>query len=196
MPDKLIIDGGILAGGLATRMNGLDKGLQLFQGRMLVQWVFDTINPFVSQTLINCNRHIDTYQKISPYICSDSISGFQGPLAGIHSILESSDADYFLISPCDTPRLKPGFVTKMLETLRSNIASNTQAHPLLAVNTPHKQQPLHLCIAATYKHSLADYLHRGGHRVMQWMQENNAQWVDFSDHPEQFQNFNYLEDLK
>ena len=57
----------ILAGGLATRMNGVDKGLLLFHKKPLVQHVINRLTPQVDEIIINSNRSaesIDTIETI------------------------------------------------------------------------------------------------------------------------------------
>lgn len=195
MSHPLIIDGGIISGGLANRMNGADKGLQLFNNKPMAQWVFNALSPVVRKVIINCNRNESSYKEISPHITSDSISGFPGPLAGLISIMEFSDADYFLISPCDTPLLSEKFVKRLLTTLHRKIEDNPNIQALLAVQTTDKKQPLHLCISKYYQDSLRKFVDSGNSKVMLWMSENNAQWVDFSDEAEMFKNFNTLEEV-
>lgn len=195
MQTPLVIDGGILAGGLATRMQGQDKGLQLYQNKRLVEWVYQSLAPHVRKVIINCNRNHDVYGELSPFICSDSIKGFPGPLAGLISLMENSDADYFLVSPCDTPKLTQQYAQKMLAFLKQQLSLD-QKHPqLFAVTTDTGQHPLHLCISRFYQPSLENYLAKGEHRVMKWMSDNKARWVDFSAHSCQFQNYNSLDDL-
>ena len=52
-----MISGVILAGGLGRRMGGVDKGLQAFDGKPLVQWVIERFAPQVDELLINANRN-------------------------------------------------------------------------------------------------------------------------------------------
>lgn len=195
MSEPFIIDGGILAGGLASRMQGKDKGLQLFKHQPMAQWVFQAISPYVRNVVINCNRNHSEYSKISKTLCSDTIADFPGPLAGIVSIIQASNADYFIISPCDTPLLSSEFASTMIRTLNEKRAHNTNHSVLFAVSTEAKQQPLHLCLSRHHIDSLKRYLASGEHRVMKWMKENNAQWLDFSACAETFKNFNTLDEV-
>lgn len=191
-----IIDGGILAGGLARRMNGLDKGLQLFQDKSMAYWVAKALAPQVRNVVINCNRHLSEYKKISPFIVTDTLAGYPGPLAGILSLLEFSDADYLLISPCDTPLLDSGFSTLMLDHLSQALMANSNKPPLFAAKVGEKYQPLHLCIAKEYKTSISNFLKSGNQRVMQWMEENEVHWLEFPDNDPSFKNMNTLDDIQ
>ena len=147
MSNPLIIDGGILAGGLSRRMQGEDKGLQLFKDKPMASWVYQALSPHVRKVIINCNRNQSDYSKITTELSRDTISGFPGPLAGIISIMEASDADYFLISPCDTPLLNQEFSKKMLGFLNTQLSQDNNKPLLFAVMAGEKQQHLHMCIA-------------------------------------------------
>lgn len=190
-----IIDGGILAGGLARRMNGLDKGLQLFQDQAMAYWVAKALAPQVRNVVINCNRHLSDYKKISPFVVPDTLADYPGPLAGILSLLEFSDADYLLISPCDTPLLDSGFAKLMRSHLSHALMANSNTPPLFAAKVGDKYQPLHLCIAKEYKTSIANFLNSGNQRVMQWMEENKVHWLEFPKSDPSFKNINTLDDI-
>ena len=195
MPYPLIIDGGILAGGLSRRMQGKDKGLQIFKNKPMASWIYQAIFPHVRKVIINCNRNLPEYSKISADLTSDTINGFAGPLAGILSIMEASNADYFLISPCDTPLLSEDFSKKMLGFLSSEHSQDYTKPLLFSVIAGEKQQPLHLCISKEYKNSLKCYLENGERRVLKWMNDNKASWLNFNDQAESFKNFNTLEEV-
>jgi len=198
---KFKIDGGILAGGLSSRMDGKDKGLQTFNNQAMTLWVYQAISPFVDTVYINCNRNHTRYQEISPHTCSDTIAGFQGPLAGIVSLMSASDADYLLISPCDTPLLNQAFGKKMLAVLNDKLADDPHQTILIAAKDENRSHPLHLCISIKLKHKLEQAIENGEHRVMQWVRNNDVHWVDFSkdaspDNTDYFVNFNTLDALE
>jgi len=198
---KFKIDGGILAGGLSSRMDGKDKGLQLYKGQAMAKWVYQALAPYVDSIYINCNRNQTIYQEISPLTCSDTISGFQGPLAGLLSLMSASDADYLLISPCDTPMLSESFGKKMLEALHKKLKDDPNQAILIASKDEKRDHPLHLCISKHFKSSLEQAIANDEHRVMEWVQNNGAHWIDFSEGPSSedlacFVNFNTLKALK
>jgi len=198
---KFKIDGGILAGGLSSRMDGKDKGLQTFNNQAMALWVHQAISPFVDTVYINCNRNHTSYQEISPHTCSDTIAGFQGPLAGLVSLMSASKADYLLVSPCDTPMLSPAFGEKMLAVLKAKLAHDPHQTILIASKDENRNHPLHLCISTRLKNNLEKAIENGEHRVMQWVRNNDVHWVDFSkdastENTDCFVNFNTLEALE
>lgn len=192
---NLKIDGGILAGGLATRMGGKDKGLQLYKRKPMALSVYDALQPFVTKVIINCNRNNDEYASISPNLCSDKIEGFQGPLAGLHSLMQASDADYLLVSPCDTPCLGNKFGQIMLDELYRR-KDQFPDKPLIIAAKDERPHPLHLCISTKLVSKLEHALLNKQHRVMRWMNDNDAIWLDFSESSQIFANFNSLDELE
>ena len=79
---------GILAGGKATRMNNQDKGLVLVNGTPLIENLLEKIAAKTSNIIINANRNIDKYKSYNYPVIKDSLDDFQGPLAGIYSLLK------------------------------------------------------------------------------------------------------------
>lgn len=193
----ITIDGGILAGGLSTRMLGEDKGLQRLNGQTMASAVYQALVPHVNTLYINCNQNQEAYQSISPNICADTIAGFQGPLAGIVSLMSESTADYLLISPCDTPHISNLFGHRMLEALENALTTHTKNDtPLLfAAKDANRNHPLHMLVSRQFLPELELAVSQGLRRVMQWVNRNHVQWVDFSDHSSKFSNFNSPEAL-
>ena len=73
-PDRMPITGVVLAGGKGRRMGGVDKGLQLFRGRTLIDLVLERIGPQVTEILINANQNRERYEA---YGCTVSAILFQ-----------------------------------------------------------------------------------------------------------------------
>lgn len=87
----------ILAGGQAKRMAGLDKGLQLLQGKPLYQHCLQRLTNQVSSISINANRHQAIYQQSGVEVFGDELEDFQGPLSGILTALERANTDFVLL---------------------------------------------------------------------------------------------------
>ena len=95
----------ILAGGRATRMDGADKGLVLFQQKPLIAHVIDRLAPQVDEVLINANRETEAYGRLGYPVLQDEVTGFAGPLAGMQLGLKHAKSEYVLTVPCDSPLL-------------------------------------------------------------------------------------------
>jgi molybdenum cofactor guanylyltransferase len=169
----------ILAGGLGRRMGGVDKGLQLIHGKPMVQQVLDRLQPQVGKVLINANRHLDEYKGFGVPICSDSISGYAGPLAGIHAALLQTNTAYLVTVPCDSPLLPNDLVSRL-----SVAASEHQADAAVVVTDNEEQRqrhPVFLLLKSDLRSSLERYLNNGGRKVDDWLASLNCVDVPFDD---------------
>lgn len=182
------IIGVVLAGGRATRMGGKDKGLQLLNGKPLWQHVADTLAGQVTAMAISANRHIDTYRQSGYAVYQDSLENYPGPLAGMLSVMQQSQGEWFIFCPCDTPFI-PSCLVERLFLLRGTasvvwVHDGERDHPAVAL--------MHRSLAP----ALLAYLAAGERRVMVFMRESGGHSVDFSDVKSAFVNVNTSEDLQ
>ncbi|MGA7982585.1 MAG: molybdenum cofactor guanylyltransferase MobA, partial [Chromatiaceae bacterium] len=112
IPSRETVTGVILAGGMARRMGGQDKGLVHFSGRPLIEWVIEALRPQVRALLINANRHREIYAAYGCPVVADDIDGFQGPLAGFASAMAAAATPWIVTAPCDGPFLARDLVER------------------------------------------------------------------------------------
>lgn len=184
-----MITGVILAGGLGTRMGGVDKGLQLYDGKALVWHVAKRLAPQVDHLLINANRSEAEYAAFGYPVLADQITGFAGPLAGLHAALTAAKTPLVLTAPCDSPGLPLDLVCRLHGALRS-----TQANLTIA-RAGGRLHPVFCLCRRSLLGQLEVYLEGGGRKVAAWCAEMGAIEVDFSEQSEAFGNFNTLDDL-
>lgn len=179
----------ILAGGRATRMNGVDKGLVLFQQKPLVQHVIARLTPQVDEILLNANREMADYEVFGLPVLRDGNDEFIGPLAGFSLGLQHTKYEYVLTVPCDSPLLPRDLVQRLLNVLlesRANIAvaiSAGNAHPVFCL------------MKKNVWPSLQAYIKSGERKVSSWQKSLKYVEVDFSDCVDAFTNLNTFEDL-
>jgi len=184
------VTGVILAGGQGRRMGVLDKGLQVLQGRPLVQWVFDRLAPQVDSVLINANQNLARYAALGCPVVPDRIPGFAGPLAGLHAALASSAAPLVATVPCDSPFLPPDLVARLLAALQADQAE-------LAVARSGDRVQRAFCVARRELLPQLDaFLAGGGRKVGLWHASLRTVEVTFDDEAEAFSNINTLEELE
>lgn len=184
---KSAITAFILAGGQSSRMNGDDKGLILLNDKPLYQHVIDRIAPQVGTLMINCNRHLDQYQKAGYAIFSDDLDGFLGPLSGIYSGLRRTNTDWNLFVSCDTPYLPKDLIARLAKYTINYSAiypfDGKYSHPTILL--------IHRCVLV----QLEQYLALGNRKLMLFLQQVQAKGVDFSDTPTSFVNINTYDEL-
>jgi molybdenum cofactor guanylyltransferase len=183
-PTPLPITAIVLAGGRATRMGGMDKGLVELAGRPMIAHVLAALAPQVERVIINANRNLDRYAAFGWPVVADEDTGFLGPLAGLAAGLRTADTPLVLTAPCDCPLLAPDLVARLysaLERERAEIAVPFDGERL---------QPVFALVKRELAESLAAYLGGGDRKIDRWFAQHRLAQVDFSDRPENFVNVN------
>ena len=178
------ITGLVLAGGLARRMGGMDKGLVELAGRPMIEHVLDALRPQVGSLLINANRNIDRYAAYGHPVVSDTLQGFMGPLAGVLAALQRLATEFLVTVPCDAPLVAPDLAGRLYDACVANDAD-------VAVATDgRRQQPVFLLLRAGTAPSLESYLAGGGRKIDTWFAGLRLAEADFSDALDTFVNVN------
>ncbi|MDO4431286.1 MAG: molybdenum cofactor guanylyltransferase MobA [Lonepinella koalarum] len=180
----------ILAGGQARRMGGVDKGLQLWQGKPLVEHCYQRLLPQLEQISININRNFTDYEKFGFPVFSDELADFQGPLSGMLTGLKRATTDFVLFVPCDCPHLPLNLVEKLKSAVTNSGVLSAY------VQDQEREHPTFCLISPQLVEKLQDYLLRGERKISHFMRENGAVSVDFSGQEADFHNMNTLDDLK
>ena len=107
------ITGLVLAGGRGSRMGGVDKGLQNFNGMPLVLSTLMRLQPQVAHVMINANRNLSDYESFGVPVWPDVIPDFAGPLAGFLTALEHCETSWLVTVPCDTPLFPDDLVARL-----------------------------------------------------------------------------------
>jgi molybdopterin-guanine dinucleotide biosynthesis protein A len=177
----------VLAGGRGSRMGGVDKGLQLLDGRPLVAHVIERLAPQASRVLVSANRNLDAYAAFGHEVLTDPPGlEFAGPLAGILAGLEAIPDDAWLLTaPCDCPRLP----LDLAERLRNAAEPHGLAFAQAA-----REHPTHALLHARLREPLRVYLDATGRAVLGWMRKRPHGIAHFEDESA-FANLNHLADL-
>ena len=178
------VSGIVLAGGLGRRMGGVDKGLQLLDGRPMVAQVIERLGTQVDELLVNANRNAEQYAGFGHRVIPDTIEGFAGPLAGLERGLAEAAHPLVVTVPCDSPFLPLDLVAR----LRAGLLER-QADLAVAIARG-RQQPV-FCLCHRRLHAgLRAYLAAGGRKIDHWYADLRLAEVAFDDQPEAFDNIN------
>ena len=189
MSDSKQITGLILAGGQGRRMGSVDKGLQMFRGKRLIDHVYERLAPQVDGIVINANQNLDAYKTFGVRVVSDAIGNFAGPLAGLHAGLSVSRRPYLATVPCDSPFLPEDLVERLMARLSESGAE------LAVAKTGNWQQPVFCLARRGVLEHLTSFLKGGGRKVDAWYASLAVVEVNFDDQAEAFSNINTFEDL-
>ncbi len=189
-PNRAEITGLVLAGGRATRMGGIDKGLFEFRGRRLVERVIERLSPQVGSLLISANRNIDTYRALGFPVLLDANDGpepFPGPLAGMLAGLRAAPTPWLAAVPCDAPFFPTDLVSRLAASLGGSRAS--------VACTGDAIEPVFCLLQTNLAGDLAAALAHGERRVEAWLRGIGAASAVFP-RGEDFANFNTRQDVR
>jgi molybdopterin-guanine dinucleotide biosynthesis protein A len=199
-PEK--ITGLILAGGRGSRMGGVDKGLQNFNGIPLALHALMRLGPQVETVMVNANRNLSAYESFGASVWPDASADFAGPLSGFLVGLERAETPYLLTVPCDTPRLPLDLAERLATALvRADADIAMAAAPEVKPDgsTEVRAQPVFCLLKIELSESLVAFTHGGGRKIDAWTALHKTVLVPFdtpADDPLAFANVNTLTELQ
>jgi molybdenum cofactor guanylyltransferase len=189
MTSQTKVTGVILAGGLGRRMQELDKGLMLFQGKPLVSYGIAAMTQVADETLVNANRNIATYREFGLPVVTDMNGNFEGPLAGVMASMDYAQTGILITLPCDSPRVQASHVRRLLDGLTGCDAD------VVVASDSERLHPVFMAAHVAVMPSLADFILNGGRKVEDWVRQREWRAIHFSDDRTLFTNINTLTEL-
>jgi molybdenum cofactor guanylyltransferase len=180
----------ILAGGLARRFQGEDKGLIELAKRPLAAWAAERLRGKAAEILINANRNLESYAALGHAIVPDYLPDRPGPLAGILAAARVAQHEWLLSVPCDLPFLPLDLVMRLhdqAETCQVRLARAADA------------TGTHFAIMLMHRELVPDldqFVQSGGRQVQAWQARHACETIFFADALEAFFNINTADDLR
>ncbi len=206
MIDTQNTTGLVLAGGRATRMGGVDKGLQTFRGQPLAQHALARLQPQVGALMLNANRNLADYAALgAPYnapVWPDGLADYAGPLAGFLTGLAHCPTPWLLTVPCDTPLFRPDVAARLAAAAArdgSDIAIAAAPETDDQGHTRVRPQPVFSLIHVSLLASLQRFTADGGRKIQAWALAQRCSVVAFDqpgDDARAFFNTNTLAELQ
>jgi molybdenum cofactor guanylyltransferase len=190
--------GVILAGGLATRMGGGDKGRLMLGGQSLLGRVIDRFEPQVAGLALNANGDAARFADLGLPVLPDSVAEYPGPLAGVLAGLDwaaEMGATHIVTAAADTPFLPPDLVPQLL------LATERGGSPIALAATRDAvrgvlRHPTFGLWPVELRGDLRAALAEGLRKVVLWADRHGAANAVFPDTPfDPFFNVNTAEDL-
>ncbi len=136
--------GGILAGGLARRMGGGDKGLRSIGGRSVLARLIERAAPQVTRLVLNANADPARFGQFGLPVVADGLPDHPGPLAGVLAVMDwaagaEPGTEWIVTLPADAPFLPRDLVARLHgERERAGAtlacaASGGRTHPVIGV---------------------------------------------------------------
>jgi molybdenum cofactor guanylyltransferase len=180
----------VLAGGLARRFRGEDKGLLELAHRPLAAWVAERLEGHAAEILINANRNLIQYARLGHTVVPDYLPEHPGPLAGVLSAARTAQWEWLLTVPCDAPFLPLDLVMQLHDHAMSSRVPLARAAD---------ETGTHFAIMLVHRDlmpDLARYVRDGGRQVSAWQEQHPSETVYFGEDPYAFLNINTPDDLK
>ncbi len=195
------ITGLVLAGGRGSRMGGLDKGLQNFNGTPLALHTVLRLQmqegDLIGELMLNANRNLSAYEAFGAPVWPDTLSNFAGPLAGFMTGLERCETPYMLTVPCDTP-LFPFDLALRLAKAFDDEGTEIAMAAALEEDGQLRPQPVFCLMRVELLESLVAFTQSGGRKIDTWTAQHKTVIVPFNqpdDDPRAFHNTNTLAEL-
>ena len=179
MIDTHDITGLILAGGRGSRMGGVDKGLQNFQGMPMALHALLRLGPQVGHAMINANRNLGAYEAMGVPVWPDTLADFPGPLAGLAAGLERCETPYLATVPCDCPQFPLDLVQQLAAGLADHDADIAMAATLQDGKL--RTQPVFCLVKTSLLPSLLEFLQGGQRKIDAWTAQHRCIDVRFDD---------------
>ena len=192
MIDPRHITGLVLAGGLGSRMGGLDKGLQRLHGVPMAEHALQRLKAQVGSTAINANRNIGLYEAMGCPVWPDALPDHPGPLAGFLAGLARCDTPYLLTVPCDSPGFPADLAARLAQALVEQQADIAMAATVEGEAV--QVQPVFCLLKATLRGSLQAFIESGQRKIDRWTALHRCAVVRFDD-AQAFANANTLREL-
>ena len=178
----------ILSGGKSSRMNYEDKGLIEFNGFSVLSRIIEISNKYSNDVFIITNDNLKEYEKLHPYLYSDILDNYQGPLSGIYTALSKSKNKYVIILPSDGPFVKEDYFEKFI-----NYESDQH---ILVTKTGDRLQPVYARLDSLLKENLRAFLETGERKIDKWYASCGYEEIFFEQDEEMFININSKDDIE
>jgi molybdopterin-guanine dinucleotide biosynthesis protein A len=164
--------GVVLAGGLARRMGGGDKGRLAVGGTPLVARVIDRLGPQCAGLAINANGDPARWADLGLPVLADPVPGHPGPLAGVLAAMDwarGQGADRVVTAAADTPFLPADLVDRL-------VASAAPSGLALAATREDRirPQPTFGLWPVALRDDLAAALEGGLRKILHWTDRHGA----------------------
>jgi molybdopterin-guanine dinucleotide biosynthesis protein A len=191
----------ILAGGRGTRMGGVDKGMQNFNGTPLalhaaLRLQIQQGGP-LAEVMLNANRNLAAYEAFGVPVWPDGLADYAGPLAGFLTGLEHCETEWLLTVPCDTPLFPLDLAQRLAQAAAQGGAEIAMASAS-EEDGQLRAQPVFCLLHRNLLESLVRFTQAGGRKIDQWTAQHKTVLVPFDavdDDPRAFFNANTLAEL-
>lgn len=189
------VTGIILAGGGSTRL-GRDKASEVVNGRPLLQWAAERLEQAAAEIVVvkAAGQRLPSIETRTPLKVTEDILPGRGPLAGIHSGLQSASHELSIAVGCDMPLLCVPLLRYLCEL--------AEGHDVVMPTRGGQPQPLHAVYRRSCVAAMERELRAGRQRVISFLGAVRVryvaeeEWARYDGEGLSFFNVNTEEDLQ
>ena len=148
----------ILAGGIGSRLGGIEKGKIRICGKTAIERIIETLSGYNIVVVCRDEKQSELYSDLAPVI-TDEFRGM-GPLAGIHAALKYFNSRTFVVA-VDMP-----FIRRSVVDFIYREAEKNNADALIPVWDDGKAEPLLACYSYSALKEIEKSLERGERKVL------------------------------
>ena len=186
----------ILAGGLASRMGGGDKGLRTVGGRTVLDRVIATMRLQCPHLVLSANGDPARFAPCGLPVVADDLPDHPGPLAGVLAGLDWAarhhpEQAFAVTAPTDTPFLPKDFVARLQDVRVDDRAE------IVCARSGGSSHPVAALWSVALRHDLRRALEvEGLRKVGAFLERHPVAYADWPVHPfDPFFNTNAPDDL-
>ena len=183
--------GVVLAGGLSRRF-GSPKAFACFGTGYFYERAIDALKPFCEEVIVVTREEL--LERFPPGVTTmtdfSEVAGL-GPLAGIFSVMESVEADFYAVLPCDMPYVDTSIMNEIRKLHQGSVTAvlaSGNYHPLVSIWGKELKKPI------------LDALENEQLSVMKFLKNLDVNWINGSSLIENekhvFTNINMPSDLE
>ena len=189
------VTGIILAGGGSSRL-GRDKASEPVNGRPLLQWAADRLEQAAAEIVVvkAAGQRLPSIETRKPMKVAEDILAGHGPLAGIHSGLQSASHDLSIAAGCDMPLL--------CVPLLRQLCHLAEGYDVVMPTRGGQPQPLHAVYRRSCVEAIEEELRAGRLKVISFLGAvrvryvGEDEWARYDGEGLSFFNVNTEDDLK
>lgn len=188
----------VLAGGQATRMQGLNKAFVPVQGKPMIRYVLDTIQKQVDRVVISANRDFEKFESLGSYLVFSDMSQKRcGPLSAIEALVQKCvvDSDWIVLVPCDAPWLPKDLIWQYRKAYEALSSERQRAVEVIVPILAGRNQNTFAMIKRDALMDVGATMASGDYKLGRWLEQKNVLHVPFLEEIP-FTNFNRLEEVE
>src|SRR5699024_5197782 len=170
------IVGAVMAGGFSRRF-GEPKAFAIHQGKYFFEYSLDALEPISDQVVIVTNKVLESrFKKVSERrIIKDSdLYKGKGPLAGLYTVMEELESEWYAIAPVDTPFIRPEVYHRLLEAVETE-------HQAVIAQTGGRDQPLLALYHFSLKPMIKVLLETDRLAIQALLQNANVKYISYTE---------------